>query len=249
MILSGDETALFLANSLRVNVNFDALNERAIQEMSQNKLRLVRQFSDQQRLSTREALEAGVRRGINPRDMAREFKNSIGLTQRQVQAVNNYRDMLIRGDREALRRELRDKRFDRTVDRAIRSGKPLSEEQIDRMVTRYRQKYLKYRAETIARTEALRAVHAGSDEMYAQAVENGTLQANALIQTWKTASNKSNVRDSHKYMHNQKRGIGESFVSGKGNLLRYPGDPNAPGADTVQCRCAKTTRYKEISQI
>jgi len=244
-VLAGDETAELIGNSLGVTVNFDALNDGAIKAMQENKLRLVREFGTSQREATREALRAGVARGINPRDMAREFRGSIGLTQRQVQAVNNYRDMLHRLDRNALRRQLRDKRFDRTIDRAIREGKPLTGKQIDTMVERYRARYLKYRSEVIARTEALRVAHAGSDEMYRQAIENGTLQADALIQTWKT-SNQKDRRPWHRSMHDQQRPFGEPFLSGLGNLLRYPGDPDAPGSETIQCKCAKTTRYKEI---
>jgi len=43
-------------------------------------------------------------------------------------------------------------------------------------------------------------------------------------------------------MHNQVRGYREAFESGAGNLLMYPGDPNAPPEDRIQCRCAVATR-------
>lgn len=242
---AGDDTALLIGNALNITVNFDTMNDYALNAMRQNTLRLVREFGAEQRLATREALEDGIRRGINPRQMAREFRDSIGLTRRQVQAVNNYRRLLESLDRDSLRRLLRDRRFDRTVLRAIEEGRPLSGKQIETMVERYRARYLKYRSEVIGRTEALRSVHAGADAMYSQAIADGTLQADALVRQWKT-SRDERVRGSHRGMHDQQRPVGQPFMSGTGSLLRFPGDPDAPPSDTVQCRCAVTTRYKEV---
>ena len=252
-VIAGDETAKVIGNALNISVNYDVVNERALGEMRRNQLRLIRQFSEKQRLATREALQDGIRRGINPKAMAREFRGSIGLTDKQVRAVNNYRRMLEgthprlsvkAGLRESLRRQLRDGRFDRTIQRAIFEGKPLSNQQINNMVGRYRSRYLKYRSEVIARTESLRAVHAGTDEMYQQAFDNGTLRPDTLIRKWDTSKD-GRVRGSHRVMEGQTRHVGEPFVTGLGNIMRYPGDPEAPPADSVQDRCAVTTRYSE----
>lgn len=242
--MAADQTAQLIANGLNITINYDTVNERALNEIRKNQLRLVRQFSEKQRLATREALQDGIRRGINPRDMAREFRGSIGLTDRQVRAVNNYRRMLEELDSTALRRKLRDARFDRTVTRAIKEGKPLSKQQIDRMVERYRSRYIKYRSEVIARTESLRAVHAGVDEMYQQAFDSGTLRPDALIRTWDTSKD-ARVRASHRAMDRQQRPPGRPFETGLGNFMRFPGDPEAPPADSIQDRCAVTTRYVE----
>lgn len=242
--LAADQTAKLVSDALNLTVNYDVVNERALAEMRRNQLRLIRQFTDKQRFATREALQDGIRRGINPRDMAREFRASIGLTDKQVRAVNNYRRMLGELDSTALRRKLRDGRFDRTVSRAIRDGKPLSRQQIDTMVGRYRERYIKYRSEVIARTESLRAVHAGTDEMYQQAFDSGTLRPDALVRVWDTSKD-NRVRASHRAMDRQQRLVGQPFETGLGNLMRFPGDPEAPPADSVNDRCAVTTRYKE----
>lgn len=243
-ILAADDTARLISDALNITVNFNMVNDRALREMQWNQLRLVREFTTKQREATREALEEGIRRGINPRDMAREFRGSIGLTARQVRAVNNYRRMLQELDPTALQRALRDRRFDRTLARSIEQGRPLTQGQIEKMVERYRSRYIKYRSEVISRTESLRAVHAGTDEMYQQAIDSGTLQANALVRTWDTSKD-GRVRSSHRAMEGQQRPIGEPFTSGIGNAMRYPGDPEAPPADSVQDRCAVTTRYRE----
>ena len=109
------------------------------------------------------------------------------------------------------------------------------------MVGRYRERYLRFRAETIARTEALRAVHQSSEEAYRQAVDQGQLDPGALVRTWITAADER-VRGSHRAMMGQQRGFDETFTSGVGNRLRFPGDPNAPASETVRCRCVLTTR-------
>ena len=158
-------------------VDFDAINDRAVRLMRENKLRLVREFLDSQRAATQHALVEGVTEGLNPIAQARAFRDSIGLTSRQEAAVGNYRRLLQTGDRDALVRALRDRRYDPTVRRAIASDRPLTTSQIDRMVARYRERYIKYRSEVIARTESLKIVHQGNDEMYHQAVESGKLDA------------------------------------------------------------------------
>ena len=51
------------------------------------------------------------------------------------------------------------------------------------MVERYRERYVKYRAEVIGRTEALRAVHAGNYEGYLQAIDEGAINREELQRT------------------------------------------------------------------
>lgn len=227
-----------------VVVDFDMVNERAVAAMRNNQLRLVQGFTAQQRETTRQALLRGVEEGVNPREMARRFRNSIGLTRSQEQAVANYERALRGLDRTALERALRDKRFDPTVARALESGEFLKPDQVTRMVDRYRERMLKYRSEVIARTEALRSVHEGAEEMYRQAIDAGTLDQANLTREWNTAKDER-VRGSHRAMHGQVQPFGSPFISGLGNELRYPGDPAAPPEDTIQCRCSIGTRMKE----
>lgn len=244
------EAALRSAARGEVVVDFDMTNDHAVRAMRENQLRLVREITDQQRRAMRESMQDSITRGLNPRDQARAFRDSIGLTQRQTQAVNNYRRLLEQNDPEAMTRALRDRRFDRATARAVRDGSPLSKTQIDRMVSRYRERAVKHRAEVIARTEALRSVHQGTHLMYQQAVEAGQVSAQELTREWQTAGDER-VRTmestsgvtSHASMHGQTvRGLDEPFTSGGGSKLLYPGDPAAPGYDTIQCRCAVGVR-------
>jgi hypothetical protein len=240
-VMAAQDTAAFVANALSTVVRFDQTNLRAVEEMRLNQLRIIREFTEGQRTTTRMALIEGISQGLNPRQQALLFKESIGLTQNQWDAVNNFRRLLEANSAESLTRELRDGRYDRSIRNAINSGQVLSKDHIDRMVERYGQNMVTFRAETIARTESLAAVHQGVDQMFQQAVADGLIDSD-LIQTWRNAGD-ARVRDSHSFMGGQQRPIGQPFLSGEGNLLRYPGDMNAPASDTAQCRCVKTTRF------
>lgn len=241
-VAAGD-TGELISRVTNTPTTYDNTNPRATRQMRDNQLLLVREFTQGQRDATRQALIRGIEQGLNPRDQARAFRDSIGLTANQEQAVENYRQLLERNSKQALDRGLRDRRFDSSVNRAVRDKKPLSQSQIDRMVERYRERYIKHRSEVIARTEALRSVHQGVDEMFEQAFEVGTLDPNELYDEW-DASGDARVRNSHSFMDGQQRPIGEPFLSGNGNLLRYPGDPSAPASDSVQCRCAKIRNFR-----
>ena len=177
---SGAATGDAIRDSLNVSIGFNQVNNRAVRFLQEERFRLVEGFTAEQRRATRDAMADGTARGLNPVDQARAFRDSIGLTQKQQAAVVNFRRLLEGGSSEALSRQLRDKRFDATIRRAQSSGEPLTSEQIDRMVSRYAARYVKYRSEVIGRTEALRAVRAADDEMYQQAVETGIIQAESL---------------------------------------------------------------------
>lgn len=239
--ISGDDAAAFLSRATGVTLDFDTTNATAVEALRRSRYRLIREFTEEQVEAVRVALTEATALGLNPRDQARAFRGAIGLTARQTAAVNNFARLLRERSPEALTRALRDRRFDATVLRAIREGTPLTEAQVATMTARYRQRYLKYRSEVIARTEALRAVHESSELALGQAIERGALGREDLERTWYTAADER-VRGSHRAMHGQIRALGEPFVSGNGNLLRYPGDIDAPGSETIQCRCTVGTR-------
>lgn len=223
---------------------FDVTNFRAVARARQNKLELIQGFTFEQREVTRNVIVDGLTRGANPREMARDLRDSIGLTPSQEKHVRSYRRALESGEfAAAWRRELHDDRFNRSLAAAARDGTTLTPAQIDKMVERYRSNYVAYRAEVIARTEALRAAHEGTEDLYRQAVERGDVEADQLVRIWNSAGD-SRVRDAHAAMDGQQQRLGQPFVSGDGNRLRYPGDPAAPASETAQCRCSVSTAYE-----
>lgn len=242
---SAQDTAEFLSRALTATVSFDVVNDRAVAAIQRNSLRLITNFTADQRQTVRQAIARGIGQGLNPRDQARLFRDVVGLTPRQEMAVANYQRLLEaagreRGAGEALTRELRDRRFDRTVRRAIRDEAPLTREQVGTMVSRYRERYIAHRAEVIGRTEALRSAHEGTEEMYRQAIDQGAVNPNELRRTWNAATD-DRTRDSHINLNGQEKPFGETW-QGQDGELRYPGDPLAPGSETIQCRCVLSTR-------
>lgn len=248
LVDAADDTARFLSRALTVDVRFDVSNTRAVTAIQQNRLRLIREFTNGQRETLRTALADGIGRGLNPIDQARNFRASVGLTRRQLQSVENFRSLLTeaRADglpsRQALNRALRDGRFDRSILTAIRDNRPLDEAQVDRMVTRFRERLVRHRAEVIGRTEALRSAHQGTEEMYRQAIDSGQFTQEQMIRTWVTAGDER-VRGSHVRLNGLARDLDQTWPGDDGPL-RFPGDPDAPGSETIRCRCILTTRLE-----
>ncbi len=231
-VAAGSNAAVGLTRNLNRFISFDSLNARAVSYLQATRLDLVRSLQNDTRAVLQRVMSDGFRRGLAPVEIAREARASIGLTPSQQQFIENYRTNLETRSSRALTRELRDRRFDRTVARAIRTDTPLSAAQIDRMVDRYRERWIRFRADTVALTEAQRAIHAGDEELWTQAVERAEIDPNDVIGVWHW-SRVSRV--SHSAMDLQERPLGVPFLSGDGNLLRFPGD--GPPSEAIRCRC------------
>lgn len=247
---------------LRTIIQFNIRNAAAERWLREYSGSLIREVVDDQRFMVRQILTAGMVDGLNPRSVAldlvgrvnpatgRREGGIIGLTSTQAQWVRNYeeelRDPASFGD--ALTRKLRDKRFDAAVNKAIRTGDPIPAATRDAMVRNYRNRALRYRAETIARTEAMRSLHAAQDEAVRQAIESGSIQASQVQFVWRTARDKR-VRDTHWVMDGDKVRLGESFVTGSGARLRYPADPEGPAEETINCRCFRETKIDFLAGV
>lgn len=230
-------------------VTFDPTDPAALDWATANQLRMVREISAETRQLIAAALAEGRRRGLNPRDVAKLFLDSLGLTEYQMARVESYRRALESGDlSRALQAELGDGRYDRMLRAAIDSGDVIPLPRIDVMVARYRQNWIRYRAETIARTEGLRAAHQGSEALFDQAVTRGTITRTQVQRTW-LHKHRKGERPGHEQMHNQVRGMGEAFETPGGIELRYPCDPEAPIEETANCTCAVATRIVPATQL
>ena len=195
--------------------------------------------------SISKAVKDGSIAGINPRVTATNIVNNIGLTTPQQTALANYEKNLRDGSRQALNRALRDKRYDSSVLNSIKNKVDLTDEKIEKMVERYRQRMLKYRAETIARTESLRMVNMANQHLYENAIAEGRIGRNDYKKFWLP---KADGRTRHAHlslpsMNKDGRQINEPFKSIYGNIM-YPHDPSAPAKNTVNCRCVTIYRLQ-----
>jgi hypothetical protein len=238
-------------DGFRINIRFDARNPSAEAWLRDHSAALMREIVDDQVNSIRQALAAGQARGASSRATALDIIGRInkatgqrtggiiGLTSTQAEWVKAYRAELEAGDSGALTRNLRDRRYDATVRKAFADGKPISAEAVDKMVTAYENRALRYRGEAIARTESLTAMNSGSEEAMRQAIASGKVSATLVDGKWNTTMD-GRERDSHAAMDGQVQPWGSSFVSGAGVRLKYPGDPSAPASERCQCRCNRT---------
>jgi hypothetical protein len=225
-------------------IAFDVLDEDAVSWAGRNRLDLIREVSAEVRQLIAAALEEGARTGANPLDVARMFRDSIGLTEYQLERVASYRRALESGDLpRALAAELGDGRYDRSLQAAFDRGDAIPPARIEQMVARYRANWIQFRAETIARTQGLRAAHQGSEALFWQAVDRGTIEAQQIERRW-LHHDRAGDRPGHRQMHGMTRGLGEAFETPDGVELLYPCDPDAPPEETIQCTCAVATRLK-----
>lgn len=248
-IRAGGQTtvaALPAAVIINPSYRFDLFNPATVDFIRNYKLNLIQTISSNTREAVRNSLAEDSIAGVNPRRTATNFRNNLGLTPRQEQAVRNYETALRELNRDALRRELRDKRFDRTILNAIDSDSPLSEEQITRFTNRYRERYIRYRSEVIARTESLRAVSIGNQASIRQMIDNGDVDEENVRKRW-VFTRDARTRNEHRRipgLNPDGRRLDEPFETPLGPL-QFPRDPSGSASNTVQCRC--TVRYEILT--
>lgn len=205
----------------------------------------VRQTTQLMQKVMGEVVLDGTNAGQNPIKVARRMRDSVGLTSNQERAVKNFEKLLRERKSEALTRALRDKRFDRSIISAITNERPLTEKQIAKMVGRYREKYVKYRAETIARTEAIRLLNFGQQQFWQQAINDGKVAQDRLIKKW-IPTYDGRLREAHASiprMNPDGVGFTDAFQSPLGPI-RFPGDPQGVAANVINCRCSTFYRVK-----
>ncbi|MBB6306222.1 phage minor head protein [Xanthobacter tagetidis] len=247
-----------------LKIQFDVRAPEAEAFLRSHSAQQVVEINDDQRAMLRQHLTVAMEEGRNPRTVASEVVGKVnpatgrreggvlGLASSQVEWVHSYEARLRSGDpaemKKALEMTLRDKRFDKTVEKAIREGSPIPAEKIDRMVVSYRNRALTYRSETIGRLEAMTALSEGRDQAWRQAIAKGQVRAEHLIKTWKTAKDEK-VRGTHRVLEGKIVGFDESFLSPSGAMLRYPHDPKAPGYEIIGCRCTASYRLDYTGKI
>lgn len=224
----------------------------------------ITQISEEQREMVRDRVGAALVQGRNPRNSALDLVGRIdrttrqrtggfiGLTRNQSQWVANARAELESLSSNYFTRQLRDRRFDAMIRRAIENGTPLDQATIDRAITRLQARTQRYRGEVIARTESINALRAGQHESVLQAMDAGGIEQQDITKRW-DATLDSRTRTDHaqaerRYIDNPIP-VDEPFMVG-GYRLMFPGDSSggAPASQVVQCRCRSLTRIDFIGQ-
>ena len=160
VMLAGQRSLDFLPDEVIANMRFDLTNPRSVDFIRQHTGELIQGLQDSSRLAVRDIIERSFQDGIPPRRAARHIRDVVGLTERQALAVDN------------LRREL------------VEQGVPIPE--ITRRTNQYADRLLADRAETIARTETIKAANVGQELLWQEAVENGLIDPARTRKEWIT---------------------------------------------------------------
>jgi hypothetical protein len=239
---------------------FNGINPRAVNAVARTAAQLVTRINEGQRDAVVEVMRQGMIANQNPRQVAldivgrvnaatgRRSGGLIGLNGPQIRASYDMRRALKEGDLTAYKAKgLRDKRFDRMVEKAVAAGKPLPVEKQIQIVARYRSKLLKLRGDTIGR-EAIGHLNAGRQEAIEQVIDRGLAAEQDVDFIW-NSSGGPRTRDTHAAMDGQKRKRDEVFVSPSGARLKAPHDTThgAGPEETINCRCWMETRIDFIA--
>lgn len=242
---------------------FSAIQPRAMRWIDQTTARLVQGIQTQSREMVQDVVARGVAEGRATAALARDIVgrgrdrvgSRIGITVQQSQYVDNMRTNLEGMNaaiREAVRRgedvpksiganyfsrAQRDKRYDARVRAAIKSGKPLSESDIEKITGRYAEKFEKYRATDVARQETRMATASGQAEGYFQLKNDPEVEVVTVRWQHNTGSQKE-FRADHVAMDGQIRVLGDPFIMDDGTAMLYPHDPNGGPAQNSSCRCS-----------
>jgi hypothetical protein len=185
---------------------------------------------------------------IGPRNpnTGRRTQGLIGLNKPQANAVIKAREQLRNLDAEYFQKALRDKRFDRTIAKAIRDEKPLTETQIDQITNRYSERQIQYRAEGIARLETNAGLAAGQDEGMTQLIDAGQVDGVNKVWNWNRGSQKK-AREQHQAISGTRIPISEDFVLPDGTRMKHPHDPRGGPEENWGCRC--TAFYEPVIEV
>ncbi len=136
----------------------EGLNAARIDWARARAAELVRDVSTETRWAIRRIVEQSVHAGTAPRETAKLLESVVGLTERQAQAVARYRANLLAED-----------------------VKPAT---VDRLVSRYGTRLLKFRSQLIARTETIRAANEGRRAQWQRNVAEGTILPERWEREW-----------------------------------------------------------------
>lgn len=221
----------------RARARFNAINAMpALQSVIAEN---VARMTEETRQMARELIISGV----GQRETARRIRESIGLSVPQAGYVENMRRRLESNDPAELRailkgQTLRDKRFDATIKKAIRTGGAIPPAQIQKMTDAYTRKLRRKRAEDVARAEAQQYAETAKFEAAKQA-------GGVVTKEWRHSRIWLRARPDHVMMNGVKVvGLETPFVMPDGVAMQHAHDPVGGAKHNASCRCQ--TRYRRI---
>lgn len=159
LYMAGRSTAATMGMTGRLA--FDLVNPRVVEWARMNSGRLVTNVSNSVREMIRTTTERAWREGIGINELTRRLEKYLPLLPQHAVAVDSYRQMLLgRGTQKGIA----NKRADEYADRLIR-----------------------WRANTVARSEVIHAADAGRLEYWRQMSDSGYIDPHYTMRQWNTA--------------------------------------------------------------
>jgi hypothetical protein len=212
-----------------VAVVFDHLNPRVITALRSLETSVIGDLHESVRETTRETIARGLESRKAPAAIARDIRSVVGLAPKDAAAVANFQAMLERGDRHALSRLLRDRRFDQTLQKALGdNGKGLTQQQIETMTNAYRRRAIAKNAETLSRAATHSAYKLAQKQSWESAIERGIVQRGIVTRRWLHLDGQDNPRPHHEAMQGETVPIDAPYSNG---------DTFAGEHDPWNCHC------------
>lgn len=167
-----------------LEARLDVVSPLVVRAAETQAANLVVEVGGETKRAIRRIIAESSRGGLSPLETTRRIRQIVGLSERQAIAVGNFRQGL---------EELAEGRGTRrgVQSRWTLSGKipakALTERQIDDLVSRYAERQRSYRAQTIARTETMRASNAGQQLAWEQMTRTGLIDPVTFRRKWVVA--------------------------------------------------------------
>lgn len=251
-------------NGSRVVFRFGMRNSEAENWLRSHSATLVTRIVDDQREAIRTAFGEGLSQGQNPRVSAlnvigrvsrasnRREGGVIGLTAVQERYVAKARQELSSGDPVAmanyLTRGRRDKRFDRTVAKAIREEKPLPPEVVARITGRYADGLLALRGEMIGQNETATALSESRKEAVRQQISAGKIAQQDVRKVWRHTP-QEHPRLHHVAMNGKSVAWDDKFELPNGVQMDHPHSDDAPAEEKLFCKCQYSIKVDYFASV
>lgn len=220
-------------------ISFDATSQEAQSEFNEMRDSTRQYISSDIRAGIDSVSALAYGTGLGAAAISARIKDSIGITPWQLRAIDNYRDELRNQDRAAVRRALRDEKYDRTIEAYIDGKLQLPESKINSMVAAYARNMVAHRAAAQGQITALAITNGAISSFWVRAARLGLVSGDSLTKYWITRGDEK-VRHSHRQIPflnaGGVRGMDAPFQSPLG-AIRYPGDPRASLENRAGCRC------------
>jgi SPP1 gp7 family putative phage head morphogenesis protein len=167
LVSAGQRVKLPAIQKARVTFGFDADRAEASRWAAKEAGSLIVEVVQEQVTVVRDYVSRSLLGEFTPQQVARGLRDTIGLTNQQAGWVENFRE--------------------RQITERVAAGQSFAEafEASERATQRYHDRIHKYRTETIARTEILRASNEGRREAWEQGVQDGFIGAD-WVKVWST---------------------------------------------------------------